>query len=173
MTLLPPPPAARGAPTSALPPQEELTVLPRSRRPPLPPPLPHPHLLPPLFHSPALSSHYPPCRRRGRVRNQTSPYRPGLRGKTSFDFTPLPQRQSCCLGAGVGLTCSPYRQSALSEQDKLLHTKLLKLVVQIFFLLLQQSHFFTQNLRSLPVSFELRTDKHVQSYKSLMFNVHP
>lgn len=152
MTVLPPPPPALGAPVAALPPREELTLLLKSRRPPPPPPLPHLHLLHPLCHPPALSSHCPPCRRRGRARSQMSPYRLGLREK-NFDLLLIsllyPQRQRCCLGGGVGLTCSPRRHSALGEQDKLVHTKLLKLIVQIFFfffLLLQQSHFFTQNI---------------------------
>ncbi len=64
-------------------------MLHRSRRPPLPPLLPHLHLLPPPCHPPALSSHCPLCRRTGRARSQMSPYRLGLREKT-FDFTPFP-----------------------------------------------------------------------------------
>lgn len=52
----------------------------------------------------------------------------------SFGFTPFPpDRQSCCLGGGVGLTCSPHKHSALSKQDKLIHTQLLKLVKQDLF----------------------------------------
>lgn len=144
VTLLPHPPAVWGAPAAALPPKKELMVLQRSQHPPLPPPLPQLHLLPLLGRPPAMSSHCPPCKRRERVRSQMNPYRRTAFKKRflpSFDYTP-PRVQSCCLGGGIRPTCSPPRQSALSEQDELVYTKLLKLVVQdIFFTLMTVSIF--------------------------------
>lgn len=80
-----------------------------------------------------------------------SPYRCGVWVTFSWN---------CSLGGGGGLTWSP---------------PLVKLVQQdmFFFLLIQESLFFTQNLRCLPASLELQIHKHVQFFLSPMFSFLP
>lgn len=137
MTLLPLPPAPWRA-IVAPPPQEGPKALLRRQHPPPPPPLPRRQPLPLPCQPQALSSHCPPCRRRGRARTLMSPFRrSGFQEEKllpSFNVTPFPKRQSCSLDGGVKATCGCHRHSALSGQEELVHTKLKKLLVQdIFF----------------------------------------
>lgn len=88
-----------------------------------------------------------------------SPYRRGLEKKLlpSFVSTPLVGEEE--------LTCRPHRHSALSKQDKLVHTQLLKQDGFLFYSY-KNLTFLIQNLRCLPVSFELQMNKHVNFHQS-------